>query len=54
MPEFIRKWLYLIDVSQILNFLFLILMGFQIALILYYFFLVNDLVHASTIFGIPI
>jgi flagellar biosynthesis protein FliP len=29
-------------------------MGFQIGLILYYFFLVNDLVFASTIFGIPI
>ncbi|CAD8081957.1 unnamed protein product [Paramecium sonneborni] len=54
MPEFIRKSLFLMDISQLLNLLFLTLLGAQITLILYYFFQVNTLIQGSEIFGTSI
>ncbi|CAD8161174.1 unnamed protein product [Paramecium pentaurelia] len=54
MPEFIRKSLFLMDISQLLNLLFLTLLGAQITLILYYFFQVNTLIQGSKIFGTSI
>ncbi|CAD8080526.1 unnamed protein product [Paramecium sonneborni] len=54
MPEFIRKSLFLMDISQLLNLLFLTLLGAQITLILYYFFQVNALIQGCEIFGTSI